>query len=182
MYVCILTLYWGYQDVHCIPWRRRMGQFLVEELPVFFENHRKGEQNCESTTSIVSNDKKKWEHLLVWSVTWTMATWKRTPLRPTAKEAAAMTAGPMRNLTAIEKAAVEFPHAMILGCKAMNKPVNCHHHISQSMTKLNHYYPSLLCQIYLSSSSPTHHTIPKVIIKSYPTTILFAFFIRQSFK
>jgi len=41
-------------------------------------------------------------------------------------EATAMTAGPVRNLTAIEKAAVEFPHAMILGCKAMNRPVLMH--------------------------------------------------------
>jgi hypothetical protein len=45
------------------------------------------------------------------------------PLIPTAIEAAAMIAGPVRNLTAIEKAAMEFPHAMILGCKAMNRPV-----------------------------------------------------------
>lgn len=37
-------------------------------------------------------------------------------------EAAAMTAGPVRNLTAIAKAATEFPHAIILGCKAMNSP------------------------------------------------------------
>jgi len=44
-------------------------------------------------------------------------------LSPTANEAAAMTAGPTRNLTPIEKAAMEFPHAMIFGCKAMNKPV-----------------------------------------------------------
>jgi hypothetical protein len=44
-------------------------------------------------------------------------------LSPTASEAAAMTAGPVRNLTAIEKAAMEFPHAMIFGCKAINKPV-----------------------------------------------------------
>lgn len=52
-----------------------------------------------------------------------MATCKRTPLRPTAMEAAAMTAGPVRNLTAMAKVAMEFPHAMILGCKAMNRPV-----------------------------------------------------------
>lgn len=51
-----------------------------------------------------------------------MATCRRTPLRPTAMEAAAMTAGPVRNLTAMAKAAIEFPHAMILGCNAMNKP------------------------------------------------------------
>ena len=55
-----------------------------------------------------------------------MATCKRTPLSPTTMEATAMTAGPVRNLTAIEKAAVEFPHAMILGCKAMNRPVLMH--------------------------------------------------------
>ena len=54
--------------------------------------------------------------------TWTMATRKRTPLRPTAMEATAITAGPVRNLTAMEKAAMLFPHAMILGCKAMNNP------------------------------------------------------------
>lgn len=56
-------------------------------------------------------------------MTWTMATWRRTPRSPTAMEAAAMTAGPVRNLTAMAKAAMEFPHAMILGCKAMNRPV-----------------------------------------------------------
>lgn len=56
-------------------------------------------------------------------VTWTMATCKRTPLRPTAMEAAAITAGPVRNLTAIAKVAMEFPQAMILGCKAINRPV-----------------------------------------------------------
>lgn len=62
--------------------------------------------------------------------TWTMAMRRRTPRRPTAMEAAAMTAGPVRNLTAMVKAAMEFPHAMILGCKAMNRPVinQCHHH------------------------------------------------------
>jgi hypothetical protein len=53
-----------------------------------------------------------------------MATCKRVPLRPTTMEAIAMTIGPVRNLMAIEKAATRFPHAMILGCKAMNKPVN----------------------------------------------------------
>lgn len=52
-----------------------------------------------------------------------MATCKSTPLRPTAMEAAAMTAGPVRNLIAMAKVALEFPHAIILGCKAMNKPI-----------------------------------------------------------
>lgn len=56
--------------------------------------------------------------------TCTMATRRRTPRKPTAIEAAAMTAGPLRNLTAIEKAAIEFPHAMILGCNAMNSPTS----------------------------------------------------------
>ena len=65
--------------------------------------------------------KKGFEKKVV--ITWTMATCKRTPLRPTAMEAAAMTAGPVRNLTAIAKAAMEFPHAMILGCKAIKRPV-----------------------------------------------------------
>lgn len=61
-------------------------------------------------------------------MTCTMATCKRTPLSPTAMEAAAMTAGPVRNLTAIAKAAVELPHAMILGCNAMNNPAHHHTH------------------------------------------------------
>lgn len=51
-----------------------------------------------------------------------MATCKRVPLSPTTMEAAAMTAGPVRNLMAIEKAAMRLPHAIILGCKAMNRP------------------------------------------------------------
>lgn len=33
-----------------------------------------------------------------------------------------MTAGPLMNLTAIEKAAIDFPQEIILGCNAMNKP------------------------------------------------------------
>lgn len=42
-------------------------------------------------------------------------------------EAAAIAAGPTRNLTAIAKVAMEFPQAMILGCKAMNKPNKTEH-------------------------------------------------------
>lgn len=38
-------------------------------------------------------------------------------------EVAAITAGPVKNLTAIEKAATVLPQAIIFGCKAMNKPV-----------------------------------------------------------
>lgn len=34
-----------------------------------------------------------------------------------------MTAGPTKNLTAMAIVAMEFPHAMILGCNAINKPV-----------------------------------------------------------
>lgn len=41
--------------------------------------------------------------------------WRRFPRKPTAIEAAAMTAGPVRNLTAIAKAAIELPQAIILG-------------------------------------------------------------------
>lgn len=37
-------------------------------------------------------------------------------------EVAAITAGPVKNLTAIENVATDFPQAMIFGCKAMNKP------------------------------------------------------------
>lgn len=44
-----------------------------------------------------------------------MAMCKRTPRRPTAKDATAITAGPVRNRTAMDKAAIEFPHAMIRG-------------------------------------------------------------------
>ncbi|PKU62740.1 hypothetical protein MA16_Dca028505 [Dendrobium catenatum] len=51
-----------------------------------------------------------------------MATWSRTPRRPTAMEAAAITAGPARNLTPIAKVATLFPHAIILGCNAINNP------------------------------------------------------------
>lgn len=39
-----------------------------------------------------------------------------------AMEVAAMTAGPVKNLTAIENVATDFPQAIILGCKAMNRP------------------------------------------------------------
>lgn len=60
-----------------------------------------------------------------------MAICKRTPRSPTEMEAAAITAGPVRNLTAIANAAIELPQAMILGCNAMNNPVhiikNAHH-------------------------------------------------------
>lgn len=38
-------------------------------------------------------------------------------------EVAAITAGPVKNLTAIANVATDFPQAMIFGCKAMNKPI-----------------------------------------------------------
>lgn len=47
---------------------------------------------------------------------------RRTPRRPTAMEEAAITTGPMRNRTAMEKAATDFPHAMSLGWSAINSP------------------------------------------------------------
>jgi len=53
-----------------------------------------------------------------------MAMCNRTPLNPTAMEAAAITAGPVINRTAMANVATEFPQAMILGCRAMNKPTN----------------------------------------------------------
>lgn len=69
--------------------------------------------------------------------TCTMATWRSVPRRPTIIEAAAITAGPVRNLTAIAKAATVFPHAIILGWSAMNKPIinpyqnpQCHNPLS----------------------------------------------------
>lgn len=37
-------------------------------------------------------------------------------------EVAAITAGPVMNLTAIENVATDFPQAMIFGCTAMNNP------------------------------------------------------------
>lgn len=51
-----------------------------------------------------------------------MATWRRVPRRPTAIEAAAITAGPVRNRTAMAKVATVFPHAMIFGWRAINRP------------------------------------------------------------
>ena len=51
-----------------------------------------------------------------------MAMCRRALRSPTAMEAAAMTAGPMRNRTAIANAASLFPQAMICSCNAMNKP------------------------------------------------------------
>lgn len=37
-------------------------------------------------------------------------------------EQAAITAGPVKNLTAIENVATDLPQAISFGCKAMNKP------------------------------------------------------------
>ena len=54
--------------------------------------------------------------------TWTMATCRSVPRRPTAKDAAAITAGPVRKRTAMANVATLFPHAMIRGCSAMNSP------------------------------------------------------------
>ncbi|MFS7934749.1 hypothetical protein Hanom_Chr05g00395351 [Helianthus anomalus] len=35
-----------------------------------------------------------------------------------------MTAGPVKNLTAIENVATRCPHAIIFGCNAINNPVD----------------------------------------------------------
>jgi len=51
-----------------------------------------------------------------------MATCRSVPRRPTAKDAAAITAGPVRKRTAMANVATLFPHAMIRGCSAMNSP------------------------------------------------------------
>lgn len=39
-------------------------------------------------------------------------------------EVAAITAGPVKNRTAIENVATLFPQAIIFGCNAMNSPVS----------------------------------------------------------
>lgn len=54
----------------------------------------------------------------------TMETRNTVPLRPTATEAIAITAGPAKNLTSMPYAASLFPHAMILGWRAMNRPAS----------------------------------------------------------
>ena len=41
-----------------------------------------------------------------------------------ARDVAAMTAGPIKNLIAIEINAKTFPEAMTLGCNAANKPAH----------------------------------------------------------
>lgn len=51
-----------------------------------------------------------------------MATRNRSPRNPIAMAATAITAGPVKNLTAIAKVAVEFLQAISLGCNAMNNP------------------------------------------------------------
>lgn len=51
-----------------------------------------------------------------------MAMRRSVPRSPTATEAAAMTAGPVKNLTAMAKVATEFPQAINLGCRAINRP------------------------------------------------------------
>lgn len=93
----------------------------------------------------------------VFELTWTMATCKRVPRRPTAMEAAAMTAGPVRNLTAMAKVAIEFPHAMILGCNAINRPVT-----NTKTTLPNqflHLHPTHILSVFMFSfyHTPFHH-------------------------
>jgi hypothetical protein len=59
--------------------------------------------------------------------TWTMATCRSVPRRPTARDAAVITAGPVRKRTAMANVATLFPHAMIRGCSAMNRPARRRH-------------------------------------------------------
>lgn len=83
-------------------------------------------------------------------------------------EAAAMTAGPVRNLTAIEKAAVEFPHAMILGCKAMNRPVM---HAHQKHHHHNHNNIILMKQSKHNKKACTRRAHPTTVyLNSYPAS------------
>ena len=90
---------------------------------------RREEKDCwEEKECIIERERERDIHIHIHRerekvMTWTMAMCKRSPLSPIAMEAAAMTAGPVRNLTAMAKAAMEFPHAMILGCKAIKRPV-----------------------------------------------------------
>lgn len=53
-----------------------------------------------------------------------MAVRKLRPLRPTPNEAADIAMGPNMNLIPIPMLALFLPHAMILGCSAMNNPVS----------------------------------------------------------
>lgn len=64
-----------------------------------------------------------------------MAMWSRTPRTPMAMEVAAITAGPVRNLTAIENVATDLPQAMIFGSKAMKRPVTLELKLSKHSTK-----------------------------------------------
>lgn len=52
-----------------------------------------------------------------------MAMCRKTPRTPMVMAVAAITAGPVKNRTAIENAATDFPQAIIFGCKAMNRPM-----------------------------------------------------------
>lgn len=88
--------------------------------------------------------------------------WRRVPRRPTAIEAAAITAGPVRNLTAIANVATEFPHAIILGWRAIKRPISnqiiknsilissllllCFFFLFSNLTK-NQHYDKFLSQV-----------------------------------
>jgi hypothetical protein len=43
-------------------------------------------------------------------------------------DVAVITAGPVRNLTAIENAATDLPHEIIFGCNAMKRPIYIYKH------------------------------------------------------
>jgi len=56
-------------------------------------------------------------------LTWTIAIRKRSPRRPMAMAAIAITDGPTTNRATIDTVVQVFPQATILGCNAMNKPI-----------------------------------------------------------
>lgn len=106
-----------------------------------------------------------------------MATCNRVPRRPTAMEAAAMTAGPVRNLTAMEKVAIEFPHAMILGCNAINRPVTKHKNTPQSIPPIHHQHPTHILSVLMFTFYDTpfhhHHHLPTSSFLLYLLTLYF---------
>ena len=62
----------------------------------------------------------------------------KSPRSLSKMEAAAITIGPTTNLTPIERAAFLFPHAMILGCNAINKPVSLYPHLYVTCSSFSH--------------------------------------------
>lgn len=112
----VLTLCLKCQDVIHIPLRKQTVQSLVEELPENSAITQFQTLNIYSLCLFIS------EYVYSSTSTWTMAARNRTPLRPTATEAADITMGPQINRIAIPIVALFFPHAIIRGWRAMNNP------------------------------------------------------------